>query len=539
MAEVTPVETVSEPVVESVAEAPAVEEVAEDIPAEAPVEAVVEKEKEKVAEEKIVEEPLEPAVQETTLEVPEEVTEEVTAKEPSEEVTATEDAAEEVVAAELNELETLSQQLHTAVAESSDDDGEDASVEPVGNDTPEVVEVKALEGIEAFQAQLKEQQSPAAAEETVEEEAVETAQEAKEQTPISRSTPKPWLVSMRSASNWLACSGLHIELKNCFDLDRHPRRQRRGPYSTACSNAVFFTKNVAHQLAESVDDGRLFGESDFRLHQAKCFYETFHTVEAAAVCLERCQRCKACLASRLKTGGDVEVGLGVVADATADQRLVCLERPMPRQIGQVTNYHDRPIQAHRLGSRRKFEFQRFKTGFVAHGILSWYSFLETELILVDLFWVEDSLADNFEFALDALAKKATDVAFVTGGAALLRDFQQDCVGVAVDVNLSHLLQIATFFAFFPKSAAAAAVVDRLASSERLLPGVSIHVGEHQHLARRKVLSNCRQQGIVGGKIRAMGHSRIRQLASSSRVRNFSRTAISPTKAIVPACRSKR
>jgi len=77
----------------------------------------------------------------------------------------------EEVAEQVDELESLAQQLQTAVAEASD--GENNS-----SDSPAIEEVSSteesvLEGIEAFQAQLQEQQQAAAVEVTTETEQAE------------------------------------------------------------------------------------------------------------------------------------------------------------------------------------------------------------------------------------------------------------------------------------------------------------------------------------------------------------------------------
>lgn len=102
-----------------------------------------------------------------------------------------------------------------------------------------------------------------------------------------------------------------------------------------------------------------------------------------------------------------------------------------------------------------------------------------------------------------LAKEATDIAFVASGTANLFDLEQNRIGVAVDIDFSHMLHMAARFPLLPEPTAAAAVVDRLASGKRLPPGCAVHVGKHQHFAAGNVLGDRGNEGLVTGKIGAV------------------------------------
>src|SRR5581483_7507259 len=102
-------------------------------------------------------------------------------------------------------------------------------------------------------------------------------------------------------------------------------------------------------------------------------------------------------------------------------------------------------------------------------------------------------ADDGQLAAGHPPEEAAPVPLVAGGAAELLDLQQHGVGVAVDVHLADLLDVAALLALPPQPAAAAAVVDRPAGAERLLERLPVHPGEHEHLAGVRVLGDRRNQ----------------------------------------------
>ena len=55
--------------------------------------------------------------------------------------------------------------------------------------------------------------------------------------------------------------------------------------------------------------------------------------------------------------------------------------------------------------------------------------------------------------------------------------------------LRDFLHVAALFALAPQLAAAAAVVADAAGPQRLLVGLAVHVGQHQHVARLVVLGD--------------------------------------------------
>jgi hypothetical protein len=70
---------------------------------------------------------------------------------------------------------------------------------------------------------------------------------------------------------------------------------------------------------------------------------------------------------------------------------------------------------------------------------------------------------------------------MTGGARL-RDLQEQCVAVAVDIGFDKLLRVAGGFAFSPESPSRAGPIGDIPGRKRLAQGLRIHPGEHQNLA---------------------------------------------------------
>src|SRR5262245_3980081 len=69
------------------------------------------------------------------------------------------------------------------------------------------------------------------------------------------------------------------------------------------------------------------------------------------------------------------------------------------------------------------------------------------------------------------------------------DLEQDCVGIAVEVDAADLLDVAALLALAPELAAAAAVVDGPSGAEGLLERLAVHPGEHQDFAAVGVLGD--------------------------------------------------
>jgi hypothetical protein len=85
---------------------------------------------------------------------------------------------------------------------------------------------------------------------------------------------------------------------------------------------------------------------------------------------------------------------------------------------------------------------------------------------------------------------------VARGATNLVDLQQDRVGVAVDEGSPDALNVAALFALLPKPLATAAVINRLAGGDGRIPGLAVHVGQHEHATGGGVLHRHWEQGIV-------------------------------------------
>src|SRR5205085_6818585 len=102
------------------------------------------------------------------------------------------------------------------------------------------------------------------------------------------------------------------------------------------------------------------------------------------------------------------------------------------------------------------------------------------------------------------------VAFVARRPADLIHLEQDGVGVTIDKNAFHLLDVAAFFSFAPQLAAAAGEVNCPAGGKRFFVAFAIHIGEHQHLARLGILCDRRQEaaiafGEIGNLCGLIGH----------------------------------
>ena len=84
---------------------------------------------------------------------------------------------------------------------------------------------------------------------------------------------------------------------------------------------------------------------------------------------------------------------------------------------------------------------------------------------------------------------------MAGRSANLVDTNQQRVGVAVVENALQFLDVATFFAFSPQLLPTAAVIDDSSGLQCFLPGLFIHVGQHQDLVGFHVLCNCGQEAV--------------------------------------------
>src|SRR5690349_3985589 len=78
------------------------------------------------------------------------------------------------------------------------------------------------------------------------------------------------------------------------------------------------------------------------------------------------------------------------------------------------------------------------------------------LFLVHRLRIEHALGDYFGPLRRELAEEAALVALVAGGAADLLHFQEDRVGVAIQIDALHLLPVAAFLTLPPELVAAAA-----------------------------------------------------------------------------------
>src|SRR5205823_337518 len=96
--------------------------------------------------------------------------------------------------------------------------------------------------------------------------------------------------------------------------------------------------------------------------------------------------------------------------------------------------------------------------------------------------VEERFAHGRHAAVLDAAVEAGAIARVTGRPADLLDFQQDRVGVAVEIDLLDFLDMAALLALAPEPIPAPAEVDGAPAPQGLVIGRAVHVREHQDLA---------------------------------------------------------
>ena len=85
---------------------------------------------------------------------------------------------------------------------------------------------------------------------------------------------------------------------------------------------------------------------------------------------------------------------------------------------------------------------------------------------------------------------------MTGNAALLFDFEQDHIVIAVDPYLAHLLHMAGAFALVPQFVARAGPVDGLPQLDGFRQCLAVHPGEHQDALALGILGDDRHKAIV-------------------------------------------
>ena len=89
-------------------------------------------------------------------------------------------------------------------------------------------------------------------------------------------------------------------------------------------------------------------------------------------------------------------------------------------------------------------------------------------------------------------KEATYPTGVASRIALLADFEQNRIAVAINEDLQDVLPIAAFFPLAPEPTAAATVIHGPAGCHRFSETFGVHVGKHEDGARLGVLSHGRK-----------------------------------------------
>ncbi len=82
----------------------------------------------------------------------------------------------------------------------------------------------------------------------------------------------------------------------------------------------------------------------------------------------------------------------------------------------------------------------------------------------------------------------------------LLDLKKDGIVVTVDESVFDLLKVAGFLPLKPKPSSGAAVVVGLSGPSRLVPGLLVHVGQHEDISGLIVLDDHRDQAFTFGEI---------------------------------------
>src|SRR4029078_4922042 len=114
---------------------------------------------------------------------------------------------------------------------------------------------------------------------------------------------------------------------------------------------------------------------------------------------------------------------------------------------------------------------------------------------VDRLGIGEAGGDDLEALGCGLGEETASVAFMAGGAGLL-DFEQDCVGVAIDKDGCDDLGVAALFTFGQEAAASATVINGPTSAHGFVVGLGVHPGDHEHLAGRGVLGHGGDKAVI-------------------------------------------
>src|SRR5579883_2123568 len=131
---------------------------------------------------------------------------------------------------------------------------------------------------------------------------------------------------------------------------------------------------------------------------------------------------------------------------------------------------------------------------------------------------------NIDDLLQAAApKRGEEAGAPTGvaGDALLVDLKQHGILVAVEAELDQRLHLAGTLALAPQRAARARPVADPACAQRLLEGLAVHPGEHQHLAGVELLGDGRNEPC-GVEAQARQHRRDLVLGGRAPLRRAAR-----------------
>src|SRR5262245_39406356 len=120
--------------------------------------------------------------------------------------------------------------------------------------------------------------------------------------------------------------------------------------------------------------------------------------------------------------------------------------------------------------------------------------------------LRDAGGDDAPLAVLHAPEEAAPIALVAGGARLL-DLHEHAVAVAVDVDLLHVLHVTRALSLDPELVPRRAPVRGATGPERVMPGLRVHVGDHQDLAGAGVLRDRRDEAATLREI-GLGHGAV-------------------------------
>ena len=109
--------------------------------------------------------------------------------------------------------------------------------------------------------------------------------------------------------------------------------------------------------------------------------------------------------------------------------------------------------------------------------------------------IEDAFADDVVRITRGIQapEETAAIPFMARRSPDLFDLDEQRVGVTVEEDFLHDLDVATFFTLAPQLITTAAEIADLARLQSFFPGRTVHVGQHQDIASGEILGDDRNQ----------------------------------------------